>query len=285
MANFFDGTPQTDFQGLMAYVRTHTPNQMLADIRSSSVDPNDLPGIGDMVRMFLKDAGTRHAKVLYAEGIRQLEAEPQRKAPDVNLMFARRNLCACCIPDAPVEAFNVIAEDPTIVAADPALGVVVAMGLVQEGHAKQASQIISVLDQIPLEQVLPKLEEAQMSFDVLKGLKVEIRRHLGGKKMCDLVWWYDESDVGQLPNGLVNMDLNELTKSGIPSSVLATIKTAVVLSRSNDRKMWYCGFFDVQDPSPLLDRGIVGLFRADFYNRIGRFGEDGEVTVYGVHHT
>lgn len=83
MANFFDGNPQTDFERLMAYVRTHTPDQMLADIRASSVDPNDLPGIGDMVRMFLKDQGTTHAKVLYAEGVRQLEAEPQRKAPDV----------------------------------------------------------------------------------------------------------------------------------------------------------------------------------------------------------
>jgi len=123
------------------------------------------------------------------------------------------------------------------------------MGLNQEGHAKQASQIIGLLDQIPLEQILPKLEGSEMSLDVLQNLKADIRRNLGARKMRDLVWWYDESAVGHLPEALVEMDLDKL---GVPASILATIKTAVVLSRSNDRKMWFCAFFDVQDPESVV---------------------------------
>ena len=171
MANFFNGNPQTDSEGLMAYVKTHSPTEMLSDVRSSSVDPNDLPGIGDMVKMFLKADGRVHAKVLYAEGIRQLEAAPHRLAPDVNLLFARRNLCACCLPDEPLEAFAVIRQANELVTADPALCLTVAMGLYNQGQLKEASAALSALDQIPIQNLLPKLEAANMSVDLVNQLK------------------------------------------------------------------------------------------------------------------
>ena len=84
MANFFNGDPIRDIQGLKAYIKTNSPTDMLGDIRSSSIDPNDLLCIGDMLKMFANADGRAHAKVVYAEGIGQLDASPHRLAPDVD---------------------------------------------------------------------------------------------------------------------------------------------------------------------------------------------------------
>src|ERR1700722_16649483 len=50
LANFFDGNPVKDFNGLLEYVTSHTPNHMLTEIRASKLDPNDLPVLGDIVK-------------------------------------------------------------------------------------------------------------------------------------------------------------------------------------------------------------------------------------------
>ena len=157
MANFFDGNPATDFNGLMTYIKSHTPDQTLAEIRTSKVDPNDLPGLGDMVKMFLKENGYAHARVLYAEGIHQLEESPHLLAPDVNLLFARRNLCALYMPDQAAEALAVVEEDPQLIGADPALALWIAATLAEAGQMQEADWILGGIDQIPQEDLLPKL--------------------------------------------------------------------------------------------------------------------------------
>lgn len=111
---FFDGNPATDFNGLIAYIKSHTLDQTLAEIRASKINPNDLPGLGDTAKLFLKEDGYAHARVFYAEGIRQLEAAPHLVAPDVNVLFARRNLCALYMPDQAGDALAVIEEDPQL---------------------------------------------------------------------------------------------------------------------------------------------------------------------------
>lgn len=283
MANFFDGAPGRDFEGFLAYVKSHTPSQTLADIRASGIDPNDLPSLGDMARMFLKEEGREHAIVFYTEGIRQLEESPGRLAPDVNLSFARCSLCACYMPDRAAEALTVIEKDPSLVSLAPELTLSIAAKLVEAGQLRGANALLERIDQIPLENLLPKLESAGINFEMVEFLKKRVRQGLGTRKMRDLNWLIAPG-TGKPPEGLLDIEINALAKEGIPSEVLAAVKTAVVLSASNDRKMWFCSFFDVNDPRPLLGKGIMGRFRADFYNRIGRFGEDGQVNIYGVHH-
>jgi hypothetical protein len=281
MTNFFDtivpGDPDNLFP-LKEYIKSHSPEQMVADIRASKFDPNYLPDLGDMVRMLLKEEGRPYAKVLFAEGIRQLEAAPDLLDPSTNLFFAKRNLCACCMPGEPGEAFQVILKTPALVPADPGLVVLVAARLVKEGQFKEANMLLSKIDEIPLDVLLRKLEEVGFNFEMLDSLKARVRMQLGQRKMGDLAWLV-HPEAGQPPQGLLEMEMVELTKHGIPKEVLAAIKTGVVLMASNDRKMWFCEFFDVNDPQPLLSRGIDGLFKADFHTRDGQ-----HVNVYGVHH-
>src|SRR2546423_15401466 len=109
MPNFFNSLVPGDPNSLFpfkAYIQNHSPEQMVADIRASKFDPNYLPDLGDMVRMLLKEEGRPYAKMLYGEGLRQLEATPELLDPTTNLLFAKRNFCACCIPDEPLDAFE-----------------------------------------------------------------------------------------------------------------------------------------------------------------------------------
>ena len=291
MATFFDGFMQgsmRDLEGLKQFVGQHTPDQVLQEARRSAVAPEDLPMIADVIRMFVKEDGAMaRAKVLYAEGVRRVKSGPPGLLSDNDMLSSMRNWCLCCMPDAPYEAFAVIAEEPQVVVADPALAVWVSAGLVEGGHHEQAGALLSALDQIPLEMLLPKLEDAGITVEAVNSLKARVRSASGRRTMRDLIWWYDESAVGDLPKRLVDMDMDELTQYGISRDVLSTIKTAVVLRVSDDRKMWFCGFFDVNDPSPLLDSGRAGRFQVTFYNRtnldpMGRWVGDGNVTVYSV---
>lgn len=292
MATFLDSFMEGslhDLDGLKRFVVQRTPDQVLEDARRSSVAPEDLPMIADMIRMFVKTNGAMaRAKVLYAEGMRKIMAGPPGILSDNDMLSSMRNWALCCLPDAPDEAFAVIAECPQVIAVDPALAAWVTALLVQTERYQEAEAMLSGIDQIPLEDLLPKLEEAGLNFEMIKSWKDDVRANIGKRKMRDLVWWYDESAVGELPKKLIDMELDELAKHGISAEVLATIKTVVVFRASNDRKMWFCGFFDVKDPSPLVESGRTGRFQADFYNRtlmdrMGRFVGDGNVAVYAVH--
>jgi hypothetical protein len=74
------------------------------------------------------------------------------------------------------------------------------------------------------------------------------------------------------------MNMDELTQHGIPKEVLSTLKTGVVHMASRDGKMWFCEFFDVHDPQPLLAKGVAGSFKADFHTRDGKY-----VNISSVH--
>jgi hypothetical protein len=182
MANFFDGNPARDLNGLIAYVKSHTPDKMLAEIRDSKLDPNDLPSLGDTVQLFLKEDGCAHASVLYAEAIRQLNAAPHLLAPDVDLLLARRNLCALYMPDQVEQALGVIEEDPQLIGRDPALALWIAATLVETEHPQQADWIFSGIDQISPKDLLPKLEEFNIGIDQVNEVRSRIRKQLGSQR-------------------------------------------------------------------------------------------------------
>jgi hypothetical protein len=128
MQTFFDApNPYDELPRFVGYHKTHSPAQMLSDIRSSRVKPNDLPCFGDILRVHLSDdikrllpdKGIRHARVLYAGGIilDSLEANPQLVDPDVSLLSAKWSFVACChdLQDELPEAFRTIQSEPTFV--------------------------------------------------------------------------------------------------------------------------------------------------------------------------
>src|ERR1700682_4591010 len=87
------------------------PEQMLTEIRASSIDPNDLVSIADLLVQFQSHD---HAKVAWEEAIRQFDAAPNRIATDVNLVNIKRNLCIANLSSAPLESFRWISEEPQI---------------------------------------------------------------------------------------------------------------------------------------------------------------------------
>jgi hypothetical protein len=182
MFNFFNNPNILgDFDALDAfseYVKTHSPSQMLLDIRASTVDPNDLPALGDLVKMLLKDIGVKHARVLYTEGVRQLEANPRLKAEDVNLLEAKWNVVACCLDlrDEYIEAFNAINGIPNFVRDYPDMSLLTAMGLWGEGHRQEAGLILEELDAFVRSygraNLDNKLQEAGLVIEMFDKLKL-----------------------------------------------------------------------------------------------------------------
>src|SRR5579871_5372393 len=280
MANFFDSDLGAIFDELSEYMQSHTAAQMLADILASKIDPNDLPSLGDQAMRV--HSQFQHGAALYAEGIRQLEASPQLLAPDCNLFFAKRNLCVCFWQGgSPVEAERILFDEPKLIAADVSLALMVVRALAEVGHVEKANVILSAIDRIPLPGLLSKLEAAELDLDFVNAVRAEVRKVSGVRKMRDLNWL--SASGAELPDRLLDMNLDQLAKHGIPTELLSTIKTAVLLGSGQDRKMWNCGFFDLKDPLPLLARGMTGCFRVLFHNRLGKYGEDGGVTVFGVY--
>ena len=179
MANFFDGNPETDFPGLAAYVKTHTPTQMLTDIRVSSIDPNKLIKIGDLAKIGLQDAGRLHAKALYAEGIRQLQTQPHRIASDTDLTIARCMLITCCLPDAAGEAYGIIEADDAVVPTEPALAVWVAMALFQGQQFEKVHRVLTRLEKIPTKTLAAQLQENGMEMSQVEDMRSYVRSVMG----------------------------------------------------------------------------------------------------------
>lgn len=283
MVDIFNDFKAASSDDIADYIGSHTPSQMLADIRASRIDPNELPWLGDQAMMFLKSPA--HARVLYEEGISQLEAAPHRRAPDCDLFKARRNLCLSCLMlGSPLAAFGVLAKEPRLVSADLNLVLGIALALAKAARPEEANAILSLVQQIPFQDLVRKLEQTEWSFDEFESLKASIRKQLGKRTFRDLEWYFNPQ-AGQPPDGVLDLDLNvvsieALSKSrlsGIPASVLDTIKSGFVHQASTDGKMWFCEFFDVADPSPLLRRGMPGRFRVDFHTR------GGPASIFSVH--
>src|ERR1700687_2464267 len=125
-----------------------TPEQMLAEVRTSSIDPNELVSIADFLVQFQsKD----HAKIAWEEAIRQFDAAPGRIAPDVNLLNIKRNLCIAHLSSAPLESFRWISEEPQIARDAPAVAIELAESLRRANSCREAELVLREVDGIPIE--------------------------------------------------------------------------------------------------------------------------------------
>jgi hypothetical protein len=139
------------------------------------------------------------------------------------------------MPDAPEDAFDVISMTPELIIAVPSLVIFIAAGLVQNSRFDDAALLLCAIDRIPPGDLRQKLDDGEIGLDFVESLKARIRmRH--ARKFGDLDWLCSP-EAGQPPDGLLDMDMGELTKHGIPREILSRIKTGVVLMASNDRKM------------------------------------------------
>jgi hypothetical protein len=185
---------------------------------------------------------------------------------------------------SPLVAFGVLAKEPGLVVADLNLALEVALALLKAGRPEEANAVLSVVQQIPFQDLLRKLEQTEWSLEKIEGLKFGIRQQLGKRTFGDLEWYFNPQ-AGQPPDGILDLDLDVVSEDslknshhrGIPAPILNAIKSGFVHQASTDRKMWFCEFFDVADPSPLLRRGMPGRFRVDFHTR------GGPASIFSVH--
>jgi hypothetical protein len=73
------------------------------------------------------------------------------------------------------------------------------------------------------------------------------------------------------------MEFDALAKRGLPPRVLDRARSAVIMQVSNDRKMWFVFFYDLDNPTEIMQRENSELCFVSFHHR------DGKVQVSDVH--
>jgi hypothetical protein len=149
-----------------------TPEQMLAEVRTSSIDPNEIVSIADFLVQFQsKD----HAKIAWEEAIRQFDAAPGRIAPDVNLLNIKRNLCIANLSSAPLESFRWISEEPQIARDAPMVAIELAESLRRANNYKEAELVLREVDGIPIETLACLFPDPEAAAREIRGLRTSVR--------------------------------------------------------------------------------------------------------------
>jgi len=184
-------------------ITTYTPEQMIADLRASSIDPNDLVTVGDLlVQSFSSPA---HAKVAWEEAVQRFEANPGLVAADVNLLNLKLNLCRACLrsaPPDPLASFQWITREPKIARTDPLLAVQVAFSLQQADKYNEAEAVLQMLDGVPVETIAALSPEAPKVESAVRELKVAVRgtlckRTLRSDPLASYGWILKEPGIVQ----------------------------------------------------------------------------------------
>jgi len=168
-----------------------TPEQIRGEISTSRIDPNDLIGVaGTLIELSFKD----HGKVALEEAVRQLDANPNRIAADIDLVAAKRNLCLLLESSRDSLAqFELIKKEPKIVQADPKLALAVAEGLINKGRFEEAAVVFAGIDQVQFEVMTEKLASIGGAVEAVNALRTEAYKHVRWNKLPG--WW------GDIPRG------------------------------------------------------------------------------------
>lgn len=164
-----------------------TPEQSRGLIRTSKIDPNDLLTVAArMVEFSSRD----HGKVAMEEAIRQLDANPSRIAADIDIVFAKRNLCF--LLEATRESlsqFELIKKEPKIVQADPQLALAIAEGLINKERFEEAAFVITRIDEIPFAVLSEKLAKINGWVEGANAMRAEAYKHVRWNDLPG--WWHD----------------------------------------------------------------------------------------------
>ncbi len=213
-------------------------------------------------------------RVFYEEGLRSLDANPGLLAADINPHLARRNLCAIFIEDNDFDsALKLLSSAPQVIELDPNLGAIFSYKLYEQGAYRPALAVMERVLQQPLS-VLS--EKVQVPLSSLQALYSAIRAKASGKRLRDLKWYWSP-EAEPVPEGLLSMEYEALTKQGLAARVLDLARSAVIMQVSKDRKMWVVFFYDREDPTSIMERDNSELCYVSFHHR------DGSVQVSDVH--
>jgi tetratricopeptide (TPR) repeat protein len=270
--NFFNTEQFKDTRALGWYLSNHSGEELAADLRASSCDPNDVLTTGDQAYFMLKNRAA--ARILYEAGLRTLDARPDLVAEDINPLLSRRNLCAILVENESFDgALKLISASPDILQLDPNLAAILAYKLYERGAYQQARPLLERVLQMPQSVVS---EKVRVPLNSLQALYNAIRAKASVRSLRDLNWFWNP-DVEPVPDGILSMGFEALTKRGLPPRVLERARSAVIMQVSNDRKMWFVFLYDRDDPSGIMQRENSKLCSVSFHHR------DGNVQVSDVH--
>ena len=148
------------------------PEEMRTEIRASSIDPNELVSIADLLVQF---QGKDHAKVAWEEALRQFDTAPSRIAADVNLLNIKRNLCIASLSSAPLESFRWISEEPQIARDAPAIAIELAESLRRANNYQEAELVLREVDAIPIETLAGLFPDAEAAAREILELRISVR--------------------------------------------------------------------------------------------------------------
>jgi tetratricopeptide (TPR) repeat protein len=262
--NFFDTEQFKDPQALAWYLSNHSQQDVATDLQQSRCDPNDVLSIGDSVYFMLKNRVI--ARLFYETGLRTLDAHPDLLAKDINPLLSRRNLCAIFVEDESFDdALKLLSSSPDILQLDPNLGAILAYKLYEQGAYQQALPVLDRVLQLPQSELS---EKVQVPLNSLHALHSAILAKASVRRLRDLKWFWNP-DVEPVPDGILSMGYDALTKKGLPTHVLDRARSAVIMQVSNDRKMWFIFIYDRDDPTPIMQREKSELCFVSFYHRDG----------------
>jgi tetratricopeptide (TPR) repeat protein len=270
--NFFNTEGYRDPQELSWYLSNRSPEQVLEDVRSSRCDPNDILCTGDVAYFMLKNSD--FARVFYEEGLRALDANPGLLAADIDPLLSRRNLCAILMEENKFdEALRLFSACSDLINLDPNLAAVFAWRLHKAGAYRPAFQLLERVLRLPPAEIA---EKVKIPLNTLQALYADNKAKASVKRLYDLKWFWSP-EVEPVPEGIMMTTFESLAKKGVPDQILVQARSAVIMSASNDRKMWFIFFYDRADPTSLLEQKNAELFFASFYHR------DGNVGIADVH--
>ncbi len=172
---------------------TPDPEQSRSLIRTSTIDPNDLLIVATrMIELKRRD----HGRIAMEEAIRQLDADPDRIAPDIDIVFAKRNLCFLLehTRDS-LSQFDLVKKEPKIVQADPQLALAIAEGLINQQRFEEAAFVIARIDEIPFAVLSEKLAKINGWVDGTNAMRVEAYKHV---RWNSLPGWWDDVGPGDV---------------------------------------------------------------------------------------
>lgn len=229
MPNLFDQFIGVDWENIlnMSLVMQigveYSPELMASQIRASSIDPNELVTIADLlVSIQFLD----HAKVAWEEAMRQFEAAPSRIAADVNLVNVKRNLCIANLSSAPLESFRWISEEPQIARDAPMVAIELAESLRTANNYQEAELVLRELDGIPIEVLAGLFPDAEKGANAVRGLRISVRgtlckRSIPADPMAAFGWIAKESGIVQadpklaLSVAVILFKMNRVEEAGV----------------------------------------------------------------------
>jgi len=231
MTNLFDqfvGTP-IDWENIlnmpliMQIGVEYSTELMASQIRASSIDPNELVTIADLL---ISIQFLDHAKVAWEEAIRQFDATPSRIAPDVHLLNIKRNLCIANLSSAPLESFRWISEEPQIARDAPAVAIELAESLRRADAYQEAELVLREVDGIPVETLANLFPDAEAAARDIRGLRTSVRgtlckRSIPADPLAAFGWIVQEPGIVQadpklaLSVAVILFKMNRFEEAGV----------------------------------------------------------------------